>query len=472
MRKYLTILVLLTVLLAVNFEAGTRFASGYSFTGPQVLQFLPGRDQYPAVLQASNGSLWVAWQHDPYLIDYRTFNGTSWSPLRTLSTSSRFGATPGLAQLQNGTIILLWSSNQTGHWNLYYQMFNGIFSASVQLTSVSSDDFFSSATVASNSTLWVFWERIPKSGPGEVYYKTLKGNQWSSDVRFTTDANPNVTPDVRALRGGGVWVAWSRLNAVTSNYEVFYRAFNGSIWSSDIRLTSGNPFDIEPSLVQDRNGTVWLFWSREIQLTSGVNAVYEQKLFYKFSYDLGKTWTADTQLTFYGDSINPIDDYSPAAVQGADKTIWLFYSSDLTGFGSDYDIYYLKSNAISPIHDVTISSITVSQGPGTAWTIIVKVVDPGDYSETVSVSLTLSNITSYNLGPMSGSVSVGGSTNIVFAWNSAFIPIGLYGATGTVTPVPGQSLGNQAGDTLRVNSLIQVVLTPAAGGGGGHSLRT
>src|SRR6266702_1458198 len=220
LKRILVSLVMIWVILLVYVPWQTRPAHGQSvsFSSPQILQYIPGDDSYPAVLQASNGTLWVAWQHSPDQPYYQTYNGASWSAIRTLPTGTA----------------------------------------------------------------------------------------------FTVDPTFNVTPTVTSPKDGRIWVTWSKL--ISGQYDVYTRIFNGIAWSSDTQLTSVPTWDIQPDLVQDRNGTIWLFWSRQLQLTSGTNAIFQQKLFYKFSIDNGQTWSADTQLTFYGDATNPIDDFAPAVI--------------------------------------------------------------------------------------------------------------------------------------------------------------
>ncbi len=471
MRKSFIRLLLVALLLAVFFQGHFHpisGQSGVSFSNPQVLQFINGRDDYPSTLQASNGTLWVVWQHYLYQIYYEKFDGTSWSPIRTLVTGTQFNIAPTITQLKNSTIIVFWSSNQTGRWNIYYQTLTGnLWTKAVQLTSGSFDDFFPDPPVAMNGTLWVSWERITSAGAVEqIYYKTLKGNVWSSDIPLTSDPTKNVAPGAMATFDGSIWVAWSKLNAKTLNYEIFYEKYNGTQWSSSVQLTSGNPFDIEPSLVQDRNGTLWMFWSREMQLTSGANALFQQKLFYKFSSDMGKTWSADTQLTFTGDATNPIDDLEPSAVQGKDRSIWVFFSSDLTNFGSDFDIYYVKSSPILT-HDVAVTGLWVppfqypggmkSVGESPVVKIGVIVSDVGDYNETVTASLTVYNATSYNLGTLTAAVTAGQSIVLFFSWNSTGIVPARYALSASVNPVPGELSVYLSGNSLVAKSILRLL---------------
>jgi len=447
MRRLLVTLVLITALSMTIPVADLRHvaAANYTFTNPQVLQIVPGEDKYPQALQTSDGTIWVAWQHyfdKPY---YMTWNSNTWSSVKTLPTGSQFSISPSLGQLRNSSIILFWSSNQTGRWNIFYKLYSGgVWGNGAQLTSGAFDDFFPTVAVATNSTAWVFWERTTSSTSYQIYYKTLTGNRWSGDILLGTGANQDDTPSALATYDGRIWVTWSRL--VSGNYDVFYRYFNGVQWSPETLLTNANTWDLEPSFVQDRNGTIWMFWSRQMQLSSGANALYQQKLWYKNSYNSGVSWSPDTQLTFYGTVDTPLDDLGPSVVQGVDKTLWIFYSSDYP-LGNDFDIYYIKSNVIIN-HDVALTKIQAPHfwypggikyaGENPLAKINVTVTNNGGYDENVQVRLTVSNTTFVNLPPISGTVLAGQSTIFTFSWNTTGINPTWYNMNASVSPVPGQ----------------------------------
>jgi len=450
------------LLLALPLFSVPRVA-GYAFGGPQALELTPGSSDYPSALQASDGTLWVAWQQYYETGVYMTYTtGGGWSVIQTLPTGTQFTISPTLAQLRNSSLILLWSSNQTGRWNLFYKLYsNGAWRSSVQLTSGSSfDDFFPEAAVSTNSTVYVFWERFVSSTSSSIYYKTLKGDTWSGDIQLST-GNVDVTPAALGTYDGKIWIAWARQNAAL--YNVVLRNYNGVTWSPETVLTTNN-YDIDPSLVQDRNGTMSIFFSRQIQLSGGSNAIYEQKLFYKTTFD-GSTWSADTQLTSYGDVNTPLDDLSPTVVQGVDKTLWIFYSTDYP-FGSEFDIYYIKTNSISSVHNVVISRI--QSGPyvfqKTFATVLVTVSNIGDFAETIQLTITAVNLTSYTIvSSVSKSVPVGSTLIFSFGWNTTSIPQGRYVITASYPRLTGQSLLSSGGDTLQFK--ILTILPPIKVGG-------
>ncbi len=481
MGKSLKRVLLLAVLLAVFVQGQTPVTHAYSLGSPQLLENLGSNDNLPTAFPASNGTLWVAWEafsgNRPDIF-VMTYNGVVWSPIQNLTGPSTLNnIAPSLNQFQNGTIILVWSSNLGGSYNLRYKLFNnGVWAKPVQFTTTPYDDVLPHTVVAADGTLWVFWERqylstVCFSGAcRQVWYKTLKGNTWSPDAQLTFDLTWNRMPNPMRAKDGSIWLAYSKWigSATSGNFDVFYRTFNGTQWSSDIQLTNLTNSDQAPDLVQDRNGTIWLFWAREFQLAPGV---FQNKLMYKFSGDAGRSWTSEIQFTFGGNSTNTIDDNQPFAVQGRDQSLWIFYSSDATGAGSLFDIYYIKTNRIWPIHDLAVSSVQVSSGcvspvfPSCLYpygdacscvaTVSVTVSDLGDFIENASLTVRAVNRTSFIVSSAWSFMAGGTSKVFTFTWNSSAVGAlpGRYTIIASVQPVPGETIGASLDDLLSYKTL-------------------
>ncbi len=444
----------------------TRPVSGYTFQSPQLLDNGPTFDTTPAALQASNGTLWVVWDSDRLVqnqIFFKTYNGTTWTSPKNLTWGPSFqnNQQPSIAQLANGTIILAWSNNQTGHFNLWYKTLTGnVWSASYQFTESCpgcgkvflAGDLASRMVLGTDGTLWVFWERdtFSSSCPilnacKQIFYKTLKGNVWSGDVQVTVDPTFNTVPGVAVVKDGSLRLTYSKFIAKGPAYSIFYRTFNGTQWSSEVPLTSSN-FDLDSDIVQDRNGTLWLFWARD--LTVGPSS-FLTKLFYKFSPDGGLTWSPDTQLTFTSGS----NDDDPFPVQARDRSLWIFYDSD---FLASVDIWYVKTNPIWPVHDVAVTKIQPSPGRIYPWqvtTVNVTVSDLGDFIESIQLTVQAVNKTTFTIG--TGSTFLAGGTSKVFSfsWNATGASPGRYVIVASVPLMPGETIGAGLDNTLRYKTL-------------------
>src|SRR6266699_4154807 len=431
-----------------------------------------GYDLDPAALTTTDGNLWVAWESNragTYQIYYQIYSGIAWTKPTSISTGG-FSSAPSLAQLNNGTVILVWTGGTNGNDDhLYYRSnTNGVWKSTVSLTSGTGfTDELPKAVVTGDSTLWVFFERDTSTGPStppnrQIYYKTLSGSTWSPDTILTTDSAINQQPAATIIKHGSIWVAWARNTTVGGITTLYYRSFNGTRWSDDTPMTSPG-VTFSPNLVQDRNGTIWLFWSQNIHLNSTVT---QDQIMYRTSTNVGQSWTPSANFTHWGDVNNPINNFAPFGVQGSDTTLSVFFATDVVEpYGYGFHIYYIQSSAIYPVYDVGISSIQVSpaknypygDAPTSIATITVTVQNYGDVNEAVTVNVQGSNQTSYTVGSQSGTVLASISKVFTFKWNVTGIHAGRYTLQISIPPVTGQTPGNALHDTRTVKSGVIIV---------------
>jgi hypothetical protein len=458
MRGRASLLIIIT-LAALSLSQVAKTSAATTFNDPRALEQIRGTDLLPSALQASNGNLWIAWQSNQnswpvprYDILYKIRSAGVWSPTTNLTTTG-WNAAPALAQLKNGTIMLFWANNQTGNYDLYYgRSNNAVWSSTVQLTTSTSDDTLPSATVAADGSLWLVWTRITTAcGSGvcstdqQLYYRTLKSGVWSGDVKLTTDTAFNSGPSIMVAKDGRVWVVWSKWAGTVP--QIYGKIYNGTTWTPDFSLVTSSLLDNRPSLIQDRNGTLWLFWARDVQVTT---STFEYDVFNKQSYNNGLTWSGEVRMTF-DPSGYLIDDKMPAAVQASDKSIWMFYVSDLTGLGQDFDIYFMTSSPIYPIHDVAVKSIRASPQfvySGQTMSIRVTVSNLGDFFETIQLSVQTVGPTTFTVGSVSASLPSGTWITLLFSWSPNSAPLGLYTIVAWVPPVNGETIGNSGDNTL------------------------
>jgi hypothetical protein len=428
-------------------------------------------DLAPTALVTSDGTLWVAWQSNRagfYQIYYQSFNGISWTTPATISAGGSNSA-PSLAQLSNGTVVLVWSAGTNGNDDhLYYSRYsNGAWNSIVQLSSgVTFTDELPKAVV-NGTRLWVFFERDTSTGPTtaplrQVYYKTLVGNVWSLDSALTTDSAANQQPDVAVLRNGNIWVTWARNTVVGGNSTIYYRTFNGTRWSGDNPLASPGLL-FSPNLIQDRNGTVWLYWSQNVHLNATVT---QDTIFYISSTDVGNTWSPIANLTLWGSVDNPINNLSPFAVQGRDTSQYVFFATDVvspfSAFG--FDIYYIQSSSIYPVHSVAVTGVSIfplrnypyGDRPTNIATITVTVSNPGDFNENVPLSVQTINKTGsvFYSSTQTSQVLSGLSLVFTFSWNVSKVHPGRYTVQASIPRLTGESLGNFLGNSLSYHWLV------------------
>jgi len=261
-----------------------------------------------------------------------------------------------------------------------------------------------------------------------------------------------------------VWLSWSSTSSANTGFSILYSIYNGQ-WSSTLALTSTATTDTHPALAADRNGTIWLLFTRDVVLSNGVNGVTENDLFYTSSGNVGSTWAAVAQLTVGGTVSNPVDSMDPSVVQGADELLWIFYSTDITGGGSSFDIYYIRSYPILT-HDVALSKIQYppfeypggfrSVGESAVVKINASITNTGDFVESITVNAVVSNVTSYNLGTVTASLAVGQSLFLTFPWNTTGVTPAKYSLSVTVTD-PSEPVLNSYNDSAYYKGGVRLV---------------
>jgi hypothetical protein len=452
-------------------------AAAPSWSSPILADTHRGLDILPSALQASNGTMWLAWQSNrnglftgrPDII-YKTYTNGVWSSDHNL-TNSGWNSGPALVQLSNGTILAFWASKSGTSYIVVSSLTNGAsWSPPVQVTSTTLNDTQASAAVGRDGTVWLVWTRVNStcsSCPAikQLYYKTWKGGVWSAEVKLTYDSNQNYGSGVVVGKDGIVRVTWSK-GAPGSIYQLYYKTYNGSGWTSDTPIVSSSSTDEHPSMMQDRNGTLWLFWGRLV-VVSLLIQYYE--LVGKYSYDLGNTWSQEIVLT---NTPNTIDSQMPSAIQSNTgvKPLWVFYSSDLNV--PDLDIYALQSSGIYPVHDVTVAGIYSSNNLGTSWeypgglksvgesaivTVRVAIANIGDYVENVNATLSTSNTTITRIGSLKSLVGPGNTMNFYFYWNTTNARPGRYQMSVSIAALPSESLGNMGDNSYSIPNQVHII---------------
>jgi hypothetical protein len=301
----------------------------------------------------------------------------------------------------------------------------------------------------------------------QVFYKTWTNGVWLPDVQLTTDSNQNYGADVMVGKDGIVRVLWSK-GAAGTTYQIYSKTYNGITWSLDKRNVTSSSTDEHPSMIQDRNGTLWVFWGRLIVVSQLVQYYI---LYGKYSYDMGNTWSNEIQLTATpGTKI--FDSFMPNAVQTSFgvKSIWILYSSNYNV--PDYDIFEVQSTGISQVHDIAVTGLSAYSSLGTSWeypggfkavgqssivTVKVNITDIGDYVETVYSTVSASNTTSLTLGTKHTLVGPGSTTTFYYYWNTTGVKPASYGITVNLAAPSGETLGNMGDNYYGKTNQIHIL---------------
>ena len=87
------------------------------------------------------------------------------------------------------------------------------------------------------------------------------GDTWVEPVIVCEHEYWDWHPAVAGDGLGSVWAAWQSMRVNHETYDIFVSQWNGSGWGSELQLTAGDPFEVEPAM-GGGNGHVWLVWQK------------------------------------------------------------------------------------------------------------------------------------------------------------------------------------------------------------------
>ena len=422
---------------------GVTWSSGVAITPTGSLE------DKPYVIQDSQSSLWVAYESSRtgnWDIYMRQYNGVSWQPEQQMTTDPGSDLTPALVQLANGNVMMVWASDRAGNFSLYSKTKSaGTWSGDTRLTAPQGRDSTPSLLQLRNGTLWLMWTRESLSGGSVVRYlysKTYNNGGWSPEARFSSGGSEE-EPSLIQSDDGNIWVMYAAIRF--GNLDVFYKTYNGG-WSAENRLTSDTNDDHQPWLMQDLSGVLWAFWNRCVPSGS---QTCEDDVFYETSTNLGVTWSAEVQFTIDPAGYTIYDSHPTAVHYSRDKMIYVFWGTDLTGLGTDFDVWLEASNPM-PIHDVSLANPVAAPSSLTESGVIkvnFTANNPGDYRENVTINGYYQSQTSLIFKSTTISLMPGASAFMRWSWNTSKVVPATYKLSLVALPVPGESVRLIAGNT-------------------------
>jgi hypothetical protein len=323
----------LTLYYKVSSDQGRTWSEEMNLT--EILA--PGENQNPSIMQAKNGTIWVAWTSDrpPEL------------PEPPPESDFYMNATPAHLTIPQGssdssTISLTSVKNFNDTVNLYSSFVPGITSVldPNQVYLPQNETVTSLLTVTVDTT----------ATPGN-YTLTIIGeplnHRFLKDVDITLEITTSTALSPSNLNHVSPSSAPSADSSATAmrDYEIYYKTSNdnGETWSKNIQLTNNNVDDLCPAIIQLTNGTIMVFW--QTYISESFNIVY------KTTTD-GVSWSDTKQLT-----IDPADDKTPAATQTKDGKIWVAWASNRY---ADYEILYKIYDGVTWSVDLRLTENTNS----------------------------------------------------------------------------------------------------------------
>ena len=446
-----------------------RLNNGGIWSSEARLTYSPGIDNFPSVVQDQKGTIWMVWERrNPESVVYDTNNngiydsgepvivGTGLVSGAVLKIDPKLkfvNATNNPSETWTPGKTVAYDTNNNGIYDTGEPIIAGATPpAGTRLQSDSKVKYFD----ANNDNVWDYL-------PAAIYYKTFHGS-WSSDVQLTFDPLFNQRPDATLTHDGRVWVVWQS-NRINSQFDIFYKTFNGTAWSTDKLLFNDvstdcaavHPVgcdDLGPSILQDSNGTIQIFWSRA-QPSAVSSTAFPGEIFTISSTDNGLTFpiinmqrlTSNNQLTQCPPSVpctvTAQADSSPTVVE-FNHRLWVFWSRPNSTVPEEINLLYIPSEPIFT-HHVAITSII---RPDTAtWNttiqLTIAVTNKGDFPENATVNWTIGTVASGTC-PIPFSLQPGETKNCPVQLkyeNTSVLSPGRYNVTASAI-IPQEPLGN------------------------------
>jgi hypothetical protein len=193
-------------------------------------------------------------------------SASSWSKGISLTSNDVDDVDPSVFQASNGTIYVLWSSNRNGNNDIFYKTssdFGSSWSSEKQITHDTNRDNGSSIIQTQDGKFWVVWSS-DRTGDYEIFYKTYDGSSWSIDKRLTYSNNSDSSPSILQTLDGTIWIFWgSDELSPTSNGDIYYKTSNdnGDTWSESVQFTTDNNEDTWPCAIQTCDTKIWVVWT-------------------------------------------------------------------------------------------------------------------------------------------------------------------------------------------------------------------
>ncbi len=162
----------------------------------------------------------------------------------------------------------------------------------------------------------------------EIFCKTSNDNgaTWSNRFQLTNNNFDDLNPSIIQLKNGTIMIV-QQSGEDPGNPNIFYNATSdGTSWTYG-NITDDLGLDKGPCLMQAKDEKIWVVWAS--------NRTGDFEIFSK-THD-GMSWSSAINLT---NNVN--DDTNPSILQTVDGTIWLFWTSRETSTATG-DIYYKYS---------------------------------------------------------------------------------------------------------------------------------
>lgn len=223
-----------------------------------------------------------------------------------------------------GNVWAAWNAARDIRANIWTSRFDGMaWSEPEEIAFSVPWDFHPSMTRDNAGNVWIFWQSYRESDNGtdgwDIYAVYNGGSVWSDPMRVTTAEPYDVEPRSAVDSSGNVWVVWRTERKPDS--DIMCRYWNGYGWSTAEYLASSADEERDPVVAVDRDGNVWVVWYARKEGNWDIYARY---------YD-GGAWSSQYRVTN-----DPGYDVQPSVATDSSGKVWIVWRTNRNG---NLDIY-------------------------------------------------------------------------------------------------------------------------------------
>ena len=237
---------------------------------------------------------------------------------------------------------------------------------------------------AGHGAIWLVWEKVTTTSSGMIYLMTHNRFGWSGQTALVSDSSDNIAPALGELANGTIILVWSRGTGSHGTYDLYWKGYNGTRWTSISPLVQGNRDNFTPSLTRSSDGTVWLAWSRSNSTNGGGDIFFE-------TYN--GTWSSSKALV-----TTSAQERFPNVVQMSDGRVWIIYSSNAGGNDQLWDVIWngaswsVSAQFTSTLNPDDYPSM-VEDRSGALWAFWIRQLPTSDPTNPIQEDLFYKNST-------------------------------------------------------------------------------
>jgi hypothetical protein len=241
-----------------------------------------------------------------------------------VDTSPFTDGNPTACTDQSGNVWAAWNSGRDIRANIWASRLEGSsWSEPEEIAFAVPWDFHPSMCADNSGKVWVFWQSYRNVDDyidgWDIYAASNGGSSWSDPIRVTSADPYDVEPKSAVDSAGNVWVVWRAERK--PNSDIMYRRRSGSGWSPEGYVASSPDEERDPAITVDREGKVWVVWY------AGKNGNWD---IYAKYYD-GAAWSGEIRVTD-----DPGYDLEPSVATDSTGKVWVVWRSNRN---ENLDIY-------------------------------------------------------------------------------------------------------------------------------------